>query len=393
MRISMCIALTAWSVTCQPQDSAMTPRMDEQQQEATVMIDVSSYATAGDGSRVAPWIGWDAATPWSDGRTFRFPAGVYRHSNTFVIRSRNTAFRGEAGTVLEHLGSGDAVRLDGTSSGPGYMYNVVFENFVIRGNANTANGLLVHNVSHVVLRNLRVTGSTESAYRAMYVIAGVFDNLVVSSNEEPLSPQPKYGITLSCDWNNCANRSTNAVTILNPIVEGVSEIGILLQEAEYNTIIGGTSEANALGIYIGANGRRNKIVNTDLEANGAFPNGPCHALLPTDTLRCRDAMIWGDHNVLDNIQSTSGVMINGDDNLLIGGNYTNIRIRAAADRTRLRDLQYGTTCSVSPTSCGDFRDESGTGSTEWSGLSHFWAGHPQFSMQTRYPRWGRSSPP
>jgi hypothetical protein len=270
MKVSAHVMMIFLGIACQPRETRpLGAPVSEVEQAATVPRNVSEYATGGDGSAGSPWIGWDSATPWSDGMTFWFPSGVYQHSSTLLLRSKNVIYRGEAGTMLKHTGSADAVKIDGTTGGPGYMFNVIFENFTIQGNANTANGLMVHNASHIVLRNVRVKGATESAFRALFVILGVFDNLVVSGNEDALNPQPKYGITLSCDWNwnNCLERPTNAVTIINPIIEGASEIGILFQEAEYNTVIGGTSEGNATGIYIGqglrpARGARDQISRT-----------------------------------------------------------------------------------------------------------------------------------
>jgi hypothetical protein len=152
----------------------------------------------------------------------------------------------------------------------------------------------------------------------------------------------------------------------------------------------GCGDSPPAEVPVGANARASKLINTDLEGNGAFQSGPCYAAWPSSTHLCADAMIWGNNNVFDNVQWSQGVVINGDDNLLAGGIYSNIQILAAADRTRLRDLKYGGTCSDYPvsqggdpgadgipyTNCGAITDGSGTGSTEWSGISYYWTGNP-----------------
>ena len=45
-------------------------------------IDVSSVATAGNGSAASPWTGWDTVISWVGEQEYRFPGGVYAYATS-----------------------------------------------------------------------------------------------------------------------------------------------------------------------------------------------------------------------------------------------------------------------------------------------------------------------
>lgn len=137
--------------------------------------------------------------------------------------------------------------------GTGSMTAVLTTNFtsyggqlagvVIDGGGYAAAGLAIKNgwingtVSHV-----RVTNVTDAGFLIDWAQLMMFDNLTVSGNVEPFSVVPTTGIRVG------PTAPSNRNTFINPTVEHVSGTGIDFQYSSNSSIIGGTSEGNAIGI-------------------------------------------------------------------------------------------------------------------------------------------------
>lgn len=97
-------------------------------------IDVASFATGGDGTSANPWTGWDTAITWAEHTQYFFRKGVFAYATSPNFLKYGIALIGEAGTILQHTGSGNAFVMDaGATVGSLWIQNVRVENLTIRG--------------------------------------------------------------------------------------------------------------------------------------------------------------------------------------------------------------------------------------------------------------------
>jgi hypothetical protein len=222
--------------------------------------------------------------------------------------------RGEAGTILKHTGSGNAVIFDDpgglTPIQANWVANVRMENFIIQGNTATTNGLFLRGVRNGIFKHISVRNVSNAGLWSEACVTNILENFRVSHWENNAggiwNVTPAYGIVL-------ASRGIDATTtwtIENPVIEGVSGIGIWIQVGCFsNTLINGTAEGNpGKGIVIQS--YRNTIINTDFEANVG-----------------NDIEISGDRNALINVSSSNNLIVSaGAGTKLIGGSFHNISL-------------------------------------------------------------------
>jgi hypothetical protein len=220
------------------------------------MIDVSTYSTAGDGSAANPFVGWDTACPWAPDTEFFFPkvlsGGYYAYTTSPNFLKTGIALRGEAGTVLRHLGAGNAVTFDNPGTAPlsydRWTMNVRMENFIIQGNPLSTNGLFLRGVRNGIFRHIGVRDVTNAGLWAEACVTNIVDNFRCTLYEcagYVFAVRPKYGIVIAARG---PDTSTTFV-FTNPVIEGVgvvadnSGIGIWIQTGSYaHKFIGGTCE-------------------------------------------------------------------------------------------------------------------------------------------------------
>lgn len=209
----------------------------------------------------------------SGGKQLVFPPGIYAHSGVINFASQRLRVKGEGLTRLRYLGSqpyGLAVASDNN-----FTYDVWVENLYIEAN-NRAYGFYIKNTAHCVFKDIMIVNASEYGAYLEGTVLDTWENLRVTSNPPPLPgitvSLPKYGLYIN--GSTIASQATDN-TFINPIIEGVSEIGIVIEDGAHNTFIGGTSEGNSgaggtwngLGIYIGANSPGNTFNNMFCEAN------------------------------------------------------------------------------------------------------------------------------
>jgi len=207
------------------------------------------------------------------GKSLIFPPGTYLHSGVINFASQGLRVAGSGLVRLKYTGTepfGVAVASDSS-----FTFDVWISNLLIEANNNTY-GFYLKNSAHCVFKDIRIINSSEYGAYLEGTVLDTWENLSVSINKPPYPGQtvtmPKYGLYL--------NGSTLAVqatanTFINPIIEGVTEVGIFLEDGAANTFVGGTSEGNSgtggtfdgVGIYIGANSPANTFNNTFCEAN------------------------------------------------------------------------------------------------------------------------------
>jgi hypothetical protein len=115
----------------------------------TGAIDVSAFATGGDGTEADPWTGWDTAITWTSGVTYVFPSGSdglhghYAYATSPNYLKTNISLIGYGNVFLHHTGTGDAFVLDSPDPGVTWIHRLRVENFTILGNVFVGTGTAV----------------------------------------------------------------------------------------------------------------------------------------------------------------------------------------------------------------------------------------------------------
>ena len=285
-------------------------------------VDVAALATKGDGSPSNPYTGWESLTLAPE-TEYYFRAGktfAYVHSPNWLVTG--VVVRGGAGTILKHLGTGNAFVMDnpGAHEGPlsvRWTHNVRVENLIIQGNAQTTNGMFLRGIRNGVFKDISIRDVSEAAIYTEALVTNVFENVRCLGQEtekwskvgdtynvvSKVKVIPKYGMVLGVrDVADC----TTTTTIINPVFEGVSVAGIWVKNgAQNNTFINGTCENNG-GKGMQIDGMYNVFDNMDFEANGGH-----------------DIDIIGPRNQFINNFSTGTVAmsLNAIQTIFLGGKY------------------------------------------------------------------------
>lgn len=241
---------------------------------AAPTVDVASRATSGVGTEASPWRGWETTTAWIAETEYFFRSGYYAYNVSPNFLKTGIALKGEAGTVLQFNGTGNAVVFD-NPGGVSPIYrnwtmNVRMENFIIQGNPNATNGLFLRAIRNGIFRHISVRDVTNAGVWAEALVTNVFDNIRVTMHEMPdsrFNVVPSYGIVLGTRFG-VGGDSTTTTTVTNAVIEGVSQIGIWIKKDSFaNTFVNGTSETN-LGKGMVIDGFSNTVINMVFEGNG-----------------------------------------------------------------------------------------------------------------------------
>lgn len=266
-------------------------------------VNVVDYAT-GSGTDLDPYVGWDTAITWSPYTEYRFSKGVFQYSTSLSLAYQSIILRGAGyGTVLKFTGSSVCVRFD--RGGLSEVYNVVMENFLIKGNPNATYGIYLSNCHHITFRNIGVVDVTQFGFDINFSVIGMIENYSCSVNEGLSTFLPTYGLRIDAAGIYGGTYSTEQL-VINPAIEGVSGTGIILGRCIFSKILNGTSEANGSGVETSIASGVNVIDGIDCEANSTS-----------------DFVINGTENTLRNIISgsnvTTGLYISGTRTLVEGG--------------------------------------------------------------------------
>lgn len=177
---------------------------------------------------------------------------------------------GKHDTVLKYTGSGRAFTIDGSPFGPSVIYGITVENLTIEGNAGITDLLFTENASHLVIRNVNLreaNSATGTALKLLWTVASVFESVTCSVNEQPMTNRPYTGIHIGKSPSRNLRSTCN--TFINPIIEGLTGIGIRIADGDQNTFVGGTSEAIGIhGVVVAPGSRFNSFSGLGFEGNG-----------------------------------------------------------------------------------------------------------------------------
>ena len=198
-----------------------------------------------------------------------FPEGTYLYSISPNWAIQNLVVTFEGVVRLRYTGTGNAVIIDTGASGN--TFNVQFgwgNKPLVEAPSTAAHGVYLRSVHHSkIAANVRGCGTSSHAFNFEFSVLSEFD-CVISVNEGAFysSGVPLRGLFLT---ERNSGEQVSACIFYNPVVEGVSATGIVLDQAIQNTFIGGTSEANVTGIDIREDCDNNSFQGLDLENNSS----------------------------------------------------------------------------------------------------------------------------
>jgi hypothetical protein len=170
--------------------------------------DVASKATAGAGTSVSPWTGWDTAITWSAFTRYRFRSGHYSYATSPNFLKAGIELMGEAGTYLKHTGTGNAFVMDaGATPGSTWVQSVRVEGLIVLGNYAASPGTATASVGTAT-----VTGTGTNWLTSVAVGDSITFNAGGMSAESHLVTQVDSNTSLTVDATWRANRS-GSVTI------------------------------------------------------------------------------------------------------------------------------------------------------------------------------------
>lgn len=238
-----------------------------------------------------------------------FPSGFYKYSgldgsgNALNWAVQGMHIEGQPGVVLIHTGSGIAVDVDGGTSGGGIACMKMTGGLVIRGNANTTDAMR-HRAVHHSTFDVEVQNIAQAALRTQWVVCNEYWIRCSPVHRPPFSTVPVVGMFLT---ERNTGEKTSRCTFYNPLLEGINGYGINCDSAIINTFLGGTSESNAGGIYVGPNSSANIFDGVDMEFNTSA-----------------DVFCQGSYNTFRNCLSDSASTFAGLMNKIDGGLYNAI---------------------------------------------------------------------
>lgn len=212
---------------------------------------------------------WTAAlqrlrTVAAAGIACHIPAGTYSYSTSPNWAISGLQITGERGAILQHTGIGVAFNIDAGANGV-HVNGLALSNLIIRGNANTTDGLFSQGVTHSTFRFIEVRDCSQKAFHIKFGVMNHYDTCVISGGIVPLTVHPQAGFYLDSSG---PGYYTAACTFTNCIAETFDGKGCALVDASGTLFNGGSFESTSIGLdIIYANCRRNRFVNVWFEDN------------------------------------------------------------------------------------------------------------------------------
>ena len=202
------------------------------------------------------------------------PAGTYNVTALPNFAVRGTRIYGIGRVVLNITGAGPGLVVDAgatpLASGGVVVSDIVVDNLTINCTGAATIGVFIRGITHSQFNRLRPINFPAYAMLCEFMVSNSFYDFCHSGNEPGITVPSVIGVGLG---KRGAGEQSSDCTWINPIIEGTSGNGLVLDEAAANTFVGGTVEGCATltgygGILIGSNSIQNTFIGTDLEANG-----------------------------------------------------------------------------------------------------------------------------
>lgn len=277
------------------------------------------------------------ANAWNISRQLTIPAGTYNVGALPNFAILGARIQGIGRVVLNITGAGPGLVVDaGAPPSTTVVQDVVIDNLTINCTGAATIGVFIRGITHSQFNRLRPINFPAYAMLCNFMVSNSFYEFCHSGNEPGIITPSVIGVGLGL--RNAGEQCSNC-TWINPVIEGASGNGLVLDEATMNTFVGGTIEGNGYttgygGILIGPNNAENTFVGMDLEANGILGDATTFHI---KNAGLRTSFI----NVLaDNTLSGLVWMYGGNSAAFHGGEIYNLRIDAGVKNTVTYGLAY-----------------------------------------------------
>jgi hypothetical protein len=150
-----------------------------------------------------------------------------------------------------------------TTGSPGYVVDSI-NGCTINGNGDAQYAIRTRGVHHSDFSHNSLINVKDAGFESNFGVVLTLDDIHVSLNEVTFSTTPANCMILDGPD---SNHKTTATHVGQPICEGVSGTGIVLNNTGDVTVQGGTSEQNIKGITLSSGAVGDRIYAVDTEAN------------------------------------------------------------------------------------------------------------------------------
>jgi hypothetical protein len=289
------------------------------------------------------------ANAWSISRQLTILAGTYNVGALPNFAILGARIQGIGRVVLNITGAGPGLVVDAgatpLASGGVIVTNIVIDNLTINCTGAATIGVFIRGITHSQFDRLRPINFPAYAMLCSFMVNNSFYDFCHSGNEPGIITPSVIGVGLGARG---AGEQSSGCTWINPVIEGTSGNGLVLDETAANVFVGGTVEGCGFttgygGILIGPNSFDNTFINMDLEANGILGDATTFHVKCAG-LRTSFVNIFADAGQGYVAPSTAGsplIWINGGNSTaFFGGSIQDLKIEAGVKNTVTNSLAY-----------------------------------------------------
>jgi hypothetical protein len=202
-----------------------------------------------------------------DGATIILPPADYNAKTTTRIKRSNLTLVFQPGARLRFSGAGVGLEVLGSQAGNGLNRVRIIGSPEIIGNpAMTIGFRAVWAARGSEFWNIKVREASQRAHSLESCVSILLASPRCSVNDEAMVTKPTSGLYI--DQTTSPNDKTTNCLIVLPIYEGLpGAVGLNLQGADQNIILGGTPEALGTGINLSAGAGGNLLIGQFMEGN------------------------------------------------------------------------------------------------------------------------------
>lgn len=281
---------------------------------------------------------------WNVSRQLTIPAGTYNVTGLPNFAVRGARIQGIGRVVLNITGAGPGLIVDaGAPPSTTVVQDIVIDNLTINCVGAATIGVFIRGITHSQFNRLRPINFPAYAMNCEFMVSNTFYDFCHSGNEPGIVTPSVIGIGLG---RRNPNEQCADCTWINPVIEGTSGNGLVLDEASSNTFVGGTVEGCGYttgygGILIGANNQNNTFIDMFLEANGIVGDATTFHV-KCSGIRTSFINIFADAG--EGYPAPAGSPLvwvyGGNSTAFYGGTIQSLRIEAGTNNTVTNSLAY-----------------------------------------------------
>ena len=283
------------------------------------------------------------ATAWNVSRQLTIPAGTYNVGALPNFAILGARIQGIGRVVLNITGAGPGLIVDaGAPPSTTVVQDIVIDNLTINCTGAATIGVFIRGITHSQFNRLRPINFPAYAMLCNFMVSNSFYDFCHSGNEPGLVTPSVIGVGLGL--RNAGEQCADC-TWINPVIEGTSGNGLVLDETASNTFIGGTIEGCGTvtgygGILIGPNNNGNTFINMFLEANGIGGDATTFHVKCAG-LRTSFVNLFADSGTgYSTLHSPLVWIYGGNSTAFFGGSIDTLKIDAGVKNTVTNSLAY-----------------------------------------------------